>query len=365
MAVLILNMSNVQIKHVLEKHPFLYSKIRVLSRWGQACMRISHDVNFFKCFVSAQLRLRRSLGRPVLLTLEPTNVCNLKCPVCETGCGELERTPVMMSLAEFKSVLDQFDDNLKMLYLYFMGESFLNKDIYKMIRYAAEKNLYVSICTNGEYVNGRELIDSGISEIQFQIGGATQETHALYRQNGDLAKTLFRVRETVAAKEEASGRRHGKARVELGFILMKHNEDQISDFLDLARNLEVDSWQIIKPCVRTIEQGKKYLPANQQDWVYDPESFGRGALKMRNPPRNYCEWIYSTVTVQANGDVVPCCRDPKGQYVLGNVFQDHIYDIWNNEKYLSLRNSIGVRQQIIDLCKLCCGYSIPVITQKG
>ncbi len=35
---------------------------------------------------------------PEILTLEPTNICTMKCPTCPTGAGKLNRPKGMMSL---------------------------------------------------------------------------------------------------------------------------------------------------------------------------------------------------------------------------------------------------------------------------
>ena len=52
--------------------------------------------------VSAALRADRSLGRPIHVTIEPTNICNLRCPVCETGEGTLGRRGGHMELDAFR-----------------------------------------------------------------------------------------------------------------------------------------------------------------------------------------------------------------------------------------------------------------------
>ena len=317
--------------------------------------------NYLRCFFSALLRKEISHGRPVLLSIEPTNICDQRCTICETGLGILERKPQSMSFAQFKEILDPFDENLKTLYFYFMGESFLNKDAYKMIRYAADRGIFVSACTNGNRVDAEQLVKSGIADIQFQISGTTPESHAQYRVGGDLDRCLANLREVIRLRNLA-----GKAldapfgmRVGLGFILLKPNEHQQNDFIKMAQNLGVDAWQIIDPCVRTVEQGKDLLPEDKKHWIYDIEAFQKGELKPKSSPDNYCEWLYSTVTIQVNGDVVPCCRDPKGKWILGNVFEDDIYKIWNGPKYRALRRAVATRQKELTLCRLCEGYSLP------
>ncbi|HOH60402.1 MAG TPA: aldehyde ferredoxin oxidoreductase, partial [Candidatus Cloacimonadota bacterium] len=74
---------------------------------------------------------------PPALMIEPTNICNLKCPLCPSGNGSLQRPRGMMSLDLFKGIVDQVMHSTGMLILWNQGESFLNPDFYAMIEYAA------------------------------------------------------------------------------------------------------------------------------------------------------------------------------------------------------------------------------------
>ena len=84
--------------------------------------------------LSAAVKTEKCLGLPVHLTVEPTNICNLKCPVCETGAGILNRPKGYMSLDNFKEILDKAGEQVNTLLFYYMGEPFLNKDACNMIR---------------------------------------------------------------------------------------------------------------------------------------------------------------------------------------------------------------------------------------
>ena len=106
-----------KVKSRLQNYPKLFSFTKKAYRRIKIIeyLYLKRDINYFKCYSSATSRLGRSLGKPILLTLEPTNTCNLKCPVCETGSGRLNREPKIMKFEEYKYILDQFDENLKIL----------------------------------------------------------------------------------------------------------------------------------------------------------------------------------------------------------------------------------------------------------
>ena len=354
------------IKNRLKQNPPLYRLAKRIYGLKRPLLYVARGTpgtaNYTKCLLSAILRRETSWGHPILLNIEPTNICDQRCTICETGLGILGRKPKSMTFDEFKHILDQFDGNLRVILFYFMGESFLNKDAYKMIRYAADRGIYVSACTNGNRIDPERLVKSGIADIQFQIAGTTPDVHATYRVGGDLERVIANIRETMRLKRELAyelSRNPYPMKIGMGFILLKPNEHQVEDFIKLARELEVDEYQVIDPCVRTVEQGRELLPTDKAHWIYDLAAFERGELKPRVTPHNYCEWIYSTVTIQVNGDVVPCCRDPLGKWVLGNVFDENIYDIWNGERFKALRRAVATRQKDLPLCALCEGYSMP------
>ncbi|RMF64216.1 MAG: radical SAM protein, partial [Calditrichaeota bacterium] len=77
--------------------------------------------------LSALLKRRIVWGRPFILTVEPTNLCNLRCPLCVTGNGKLTRNAGQMDFDLFRRIIDDVGEFLFYLLLYHQGEPFLNK----------------------------------------------------------------------------------------------------------------------------------------------------------------------------------------------------------------------------------------------
>lgn len=296
-------------------------------------------------------------GLPINITIEPSNRCNCKCPVCETGSGILGRSSENMKFDTFRTIIDKIYLHTNTLMFYFMGEPFINKDSYKMIRYAKDNKIsFITTCTNGDLVNPIKLVQSGIDEVNFQIGGITQETHEMYRKGSTLEKVMCNLKETLRLRNELNI----KMRIVCGFILMKHNEHEVNDFKILMQNLGVDEALIIDPCVRTIEQGQEMLPTDKTHWIYNPEAFEKGQL-IPKILADKCPWIYYSMTILVNGDVVPCCRDALGQYVMGNILDQELDDIWNGKKFKNFRRVLNNDQRKINICSLCSGYGVSQI----
>ncbi|MHB8089602.1 MAG: radical SAM/SPASM domain-containing protein, partial [Anaerolineaceae bacterium] len=252
----------------------------------------------------------------------------------------------------------QFDEKLTHIYFYFMGEPLLNKDAYPMIRYAADRGIWVSVCTNGNHVDPDQLVKSGIGEVNFQIGGMTQETHDIYRKGGKLCTALENLEQTIRIRN--SYPEFSKMKINAGFILMRHNEHEVNVFIEYCTKIGVDNYSIIGTCIRNYAQGEEYLPSDTSYWSYDVSEYNKGNLVPKIKSNNYCEWVYATMTILVNGDVVPCCRDPCGTIVLGNFFRESLQEIWNNEKYQKLRKQVSTDSNNFSICKLCSGYSAPL-----
>ena len=294
-------------------------------------------------------------GRPVNITIEPANVCNLKCPICETGDGTLNRRKKFLSLDDFKIIIDKIYKHTNTILYYFMGETFLNKTWVDQVQYAKSKGIpHIWTCTNGDFANANDIIRSKIDMVSFQIGGMTQKSHETYRVASNLERVLKNLEELIALKRE---KKADWLEIEVGFILMKHNENEVDEFRDYCEKLGV-KYNVIDPCVRNIEQGDKFLPSNEENWIYDPIAYKKGVLQRKFYQKNECSWIHYAMNVMVNGDVVPCCHDPRGTKVMGNLLSQDLDEIWNGELYQNFRKEINTNQKNMEICSLCSGYGV-------
>jgi MoaA/NifB/PqqE/SkfB family radical SAM enzyme len=308
----------------------------------------------------AQLGRAGPLLPPVYLAIEPTNACNAKCPVCETGKGQMERRKGLLDIAHFNRLIDEVAPTTNSVMLYFMGETFLNKNAYDMIRHARSKNIYVETCTNGDFVDPKGIIYSDINKIAFQIGGMTDATHERYRVASQLGKVRLNLEALVEERRRNPG---SNVQIDVGFIVMRHNEHEVPEFLRWAKEIGADSANIIDPCVRNMLEGHVYLPKDRRYWFYDEAAFEQGVLKPKKVPENECAWIWNSMQITWNGDAVPCCRDPNGRHVFGNVFEDGVRRVFNGKKALDFRRRILTDQGGIDICRLCSSYGLPQMTK--
>jgi hypothetical protein len=52
------------------------------------------------------------------------------------------------------------------------------------------------------------------------------------------------------------------------------------------------------------------------------------------------------------------CRDPHGQYTLGNLLEESLQEIWNGTKLRKFRKAVFNNQASVGICQLCPGEGV-------
>jgi len=138
----------------------------------------------------------RPLNKPILVTLEVTPNCFLRCKQCDIW--KIPKQP-SLSLEKAEIIIDKLHDWLGGFYLSFTGgEPFMNLKLPQMITYAESKGIITHVNSNGVLVNqklGRQIVASKLSAITISLDGAKAKTHDRLRGvPGTLAGALRAIR---------------------------------------------------------------------------------------------------------------------------------------------------------------------------
>lgn len=307
--------------------------------------RPAKQFNAWCLLLSYLFKLPKVWGKPIRLMIEPANMCNLQCPTCPVGNGSIEKNKHLMTFDEFKKIIDEAGRFLYHITLWNWGEPFLNSDLSKMIKYARSKGIYVSTSTNGHFFSDKianELVQSGLNELIVAVDGLSQETLSQYRKGADLDSIVKGVKRVIDFKKEYKS---AKPLVELQFIVMKHNEHELSKLNDFASELGVD--KVIAKSFGSqldITKLKEFEPKDKR--------YSRYSKKMEK--NNICKNVWLGMNINADGNVVPCCYDPFEKCLLGNIWENGgVYNIWDGEKMLDLRKQILEDKDKIEICRNC------------
>ena len=290
-----------------------------------------------------KLRLK---SKPYHYVIEPTNVCNLHCPLCSTGINAETRSKGTLTLEKFKKLIDEIKDFALELYLQNWGESTLVKTLPDMIKYATENKIFVNLSTNFSINYSKEylenLLKSGLGKLVIDVDGTTQETYAQYRVSGKLETVLENTRKAVKFKKENNLK---FPIITTKMLVMKHNEHQIDDFKKLSKELDVDQIEL---------NNIQINPNTAKSWLPDNPEF-RYASYEKTGVVEPCHWPWSGFVVNWNGDVAPCCIVDDSDSDFGNILDDGLDKIWNNEYYVSARSEFSKEKNITKstICNTC------------
>lgn len=302
------------------------------------------QINLLRNYLAYLLKSSNVSGWPSRLMIEPANFCNLKCPTCPVGNGDIKKARGIMKFEDFKIIIDQAGDYLYHLTLWNWGEPFLNKDLSRMIKYARQKNIYVVTSTNGHFLDETacsDIINSGLNELIIALDGLSQETLSQYRVGADFNKIVQGIKNLAELKKT---KRAEYPKIQLQFIAMKHNQHEIGKLKEFALSLGAD-----KAVIKTfgshldIKRLKEFEPGEKE--------LSRYAEPVKE--RDLCRRIYLGMNINYDGTVVPCCYDPLESVILGNVLESSIKQVWQGDKFTSFRKAVLKNKQAIGICHNC------------
>jgi len=314
--------------------------------------RIGNIIKTSLAFILSALRGKPVVwGRPPVLTIEPTNMCNLHCPLCTTGSGEMERSAGRMSLETFSHIMKQMGDDIFFLLIYHQGEPYMNKHFFDFVEMAKEKNIYVTTSTNGHYfteLNINKTLESGLDSMIISIDGTDQESYEKYRVGGQLQRVIEGTKNLI---KERNKRGLKIPNVALQFLVMKQNEHQIAQVKQLSDQLGVDKLLIKNIEVRSLEEAEEWLPANEKYRRYDYS--GKDYI-VKGSEKNSCTRPWLSTLINWDGTFVPCCFDKNGKYPMGNINHlQTIDEVWKGSDLTDFRTKLLQDRKQIDICRNC------------
>ncbi|MBN2461800.1 MAG: SPASM domain-containing protein [Candidatus Cloacimonetes bacterium] len=280
--------------------------------------------------------------------IEPTNICNLRCPLCPSGNGSLQRSRGYMDFQHYRKIIDEVKHYAAMICLWNQGESFLHRDFYQMIAYASQAGLFTLASSNANVpMEADALIKTGLDSLIISLDGATQETYNRYRINGKLATVLENVRNIVAAKNKLNSR---TPFLRWQFLILKHNEHEIEKIRALAKQYEIDHLEFKTAQIYNREDIENFLPRDHKLCRYKVEN---GNFELKVGIRNRCRRIWTSPTINWDGEVSICCFDKDLDFPLGNIIEKNLLDIWKSAKVNHIRQRILRDRGSIPICCNC------------
>ncbi|MCS6819476.1 MAG: radical SAM/SPASM domain-containing protein [Chitinophagales bacterium] len=311
-------------------------------------------INFLKVYFSFSLSRRFGKpwhwGMPVTISIEPTTHCNLGCPECPSGLKIFTRPTGNLNTNNYQKLIDEAHHKSIFAYFYFQGEPYMHPQFNEMVNYASKKKLYCVTSTNGHFLTSRralQTVESGLDRIIISIDGTTQETYEKYRQGGDLNKVLQGVENLVIAKKQLKS---NKPYIIIQFIVMRHNEHQMSEIALLGKKLGVDEVKFKTAQIYNYEKGSELIPSEPKYSRYKKVD---NKYVIKNKQYNYCWRMWQGTVVTWDGQCVPCCFDKDAEHALGNAFESSLKEVWQGTNYSNFRRKLMAGRKEINICNNC------------
>ena len=101
--------------------------IKYINPYAVSSLNLLKIRNFLIACVEEKFKKTKLKSKPYKLVLDPTNACNLGCPLCPTGLGASSRKKGVLKIEQFLEIIDQFKDFVIEVHLYNWGEPTMNK----------------------------------------------------------------------------------------------------------------------------------------------------------------------------------------------------------------------------------------------
>jgi MoaA/NifB/PqqE/SkfB family radical SAM enzyme len=270
---------------------------------------------------------------PIMLDIELTSSCNMRCRMCPTGLRTLERPAGFMEPDVYAAIVAQMTG--RALRFIGWGEPMLHPDLVKFVAAASGRGILTHVNTNGTKLTptlARELVVAGLSSIKFSFQGVDAPSYLDMRKS-DFFEGLLQCIEMMV---KVRGKR-SHPWIAVSTTTTTESRARITAFRQTMEEIRIDELSVGKTIFDYLE--------------LDDAPLDEG-LVHPSP----CPEVWHKLEVSYDGSVRVCCNDYKGVTNLGNVLETSIEKIWHHpviEDYRA-RTAAGLYDQ--PLCNTCYTY---------
>ena len=271
-------------------------------------------------------------SQPLHVDIELSDACNLKCRMCAHGIGIATPVGFMEEELVFRLIDECVSIGVCSVKFNWRGEAALNPLLPAAVARAKQRGiLEVQINTNGLpkkkdiYL---QCAEAGIDRIIFSVDGFSAPTYQAIRIGGDYQTLVANIQRLLEWK---ASRQRRKPLIRVQMVRTRLNAHEVDDFLEYWRS-RVDDVRISDVMDRG--QGDSLT-------VGDQKTVGR----------RRCPQPFQRLVVARDGRVSPCCADWDQQYIVGDVHEQSLLEIWNSEPMARMRD---IQNRVaLDTVKIC------------
>ena len=299
------------------------------------------------------------------LYIEPTTVCNLKCSTCIRNVwGDPIAT---MTRETFEKILESLDGlpELKRVVFTGFGEPLSHPQILEMVEAIRKHDLSVTIGSNGLLLTpgvARELVKLGVDRLVVSVDGVNPMTYDRVR-GADLTRVLDNLHHLNEIKEELKTLMPALG---IEFVALRSNYHELEGLRALAVKLKASRVLVSNVLPYSEDMKSEILYGHQPQDPFKSSGFPvqTGAFiawgnlelpRMHWGAERRCRFVNDhSIVVGWDGGVAPCYalshnysyyaidgrKKEVTRYVLGNVNDSPLSEIWMSEEYTRFRSEV-------------------------
>jgi radical SAM protein with 4Fe4S-binding SPASM domain len=253
---------------------------------------------------------------PLLVDIELSSLCNLKCPMCYTITEAFkEQVKVTrMDWALYKKVINEIGGKVTALRLSLRGEATLHKQFIEAIKYAKDHGIKeVSLLTHGGKLTlpyFKKMVDAGVDWITISADGVG-ETYERVRKPLKFSDLLNKMKVIKKYKEENK---------------LKRPVIKVQGIWPAIKESGADAYyNTFAPCTDLVAFNPLIDYLSNDTHIEYLEEFT-------------CPQQYQRLVIGADGLVMKCSNDEENREVIGDINTETVHQVWHGEKMQAVRS---------------------------
>ncbi|HAM35945.1 MAG TPA: radical SAM protein [Elusimicrobia bacterium] len=278
---------------------------------------------------------------PLLVDIELSTRCNLRCPMCYTITNEFKKRvkPRLMGFGLFTKIIDEIRGKVPAIRLSLRGEPTIHPKFIACVDYAKRSGIQeVSTLTNGSTLSTEfilKMMQAGIDWLTISVDGL-DGTYESIRRPLKFRALLQKLKDIKRIKDK-TGAHKPVVKIQSIWPAIKQNPENfyntLSPYVDLiAFNPLID-----------------YL-GKDEEIVYENNFI--------------CCQLYQRLVVGANGGAMMCSNDEDGTIIVGDAEKQSIHSIWHGSALNKLRAVHRKKNGFLQIA-VCRKCYLPRLTEES
>jgi MoaA/NifB/PqqE/SkfB family radical SAM enzyme len=289
---------------------------------------------------------------PVTLEVDLTNACNHRCSFCFYA-DNLNRKivngksvpPPKLEVETIKNtVLEASKLGVKGISFSGGGEPLAHPEFFNVLKFTNESDIDCGLITNGSLIfKNVDALASNLQWIRVSMAGGDKESYEAVQGLDHFDRVITNISLLRAASSTLN--------IGVRILVTPQNLSSLNNFSKIIKDMDLDYLQLV-PDQYTDDGGKFWNAIDTQETFNNvgkalkgnktrllTTTFLETQTDLNYPKTCYAHFFQTVIT--AEGDLI-FCKNARGvnKYILGNINQNTLAEIWNSQKTLDIEKDI-------------------------